>query len=454
MMMQDPIQQLYQGHAYPAMSHPRADPAVSAVAARIGGLKTAHPARARILEIGCNSGHHLIPLAIRWPASEFMGLDLSAGSIDLANRQAMAAGVKNVDFKVADLRDYQPEGGPFDFIIAHGFFSWVPDDVKAKLFDFCRENLAENGIATVSFNLECGWKSRLPVIEKTRAIRNFKDCELTEALEILRSISEPDSRDVEIIDDMLAKGAAVLACDDFGPINDPWSLERFVKAAGNAGLRWLGETVPSENFPDSLGDEAIQELSQSHSDPLALQTAADDLAQRTFRSGILCRGDAPVDDAIQLSMILDFAVRPGRFPDGSEAVEIWQALKEVSPACMAVKELMQMLPGWEPRALAAKIFDGIVGGWILARVEPVSYDPVVPAFPCLSAFRLECARVKLPLVDAWHQPCQFPENHYLILTKMDGSRSLEDLATLARSISPNLAFEPWIGHLADRGMFS
>ena len=46
--MEDPIHELYESQVYPAMSHPLSDPAVSAVAARMGGLKTAHPAKARI----------------------------------------------------------------------------------------------------------------------------------------------------------------------------------------------------------------------------------------------------------------------------------------------------------------------------------------------------------------------------------------------------------------------
>ena len=66
-----PVDQLYQAHRYPAMSHPLCDPAVTAVAARLGGLATAPPAQARILEIGCASGHNLLPLARRWPQSRW-----------------------------------------------------------------------------------------------------------------------------------------------------------------------------------------------------------------------------------------------------------------------------------------------------------------------------------------------------------------------------------------------
>jgi trans-aconitate methyltransferase len=75
--MHDPLQQLYRARSYPAMSHPLSDPAVSSVAALLGGLHVKHPSGARILEIACSSGHNLIPLAMRWPDARFVGIDFS-----------------------------------------------------------------------------------------------------------------------------------------------------------------------------------------------------------------------------------------------------------------------------------------------------------------------------------------------------------------------------------------
>ncbi|MEO7101685.1 MAG: methyltransferase domain-containing protein [Luteolibacter sp.] len=452
--MQDSIHELYENHVYPAMSHPLSDPAVSAVAARIGGLKTAHPAKARILEIGCCSGHNLIPLAMRWPDSEFIGIDLAETSIREANARAAVAGVTNVIFHAADLRDFKPEGGPFDFIIAHGFFSWVPDEVKAALLDFCREHLSAAGIATISFNLECGWAARQPVIQKVRAIQQAKGGDVVSALEILRMVTEPDSPEIAIIDDMFAKGPAILAFDDFGPLNDPWPLDRFVHEAASADLRWLGESDPAENFPSNLSDEVINRLAKEIADPLALQLAADAAAGRTFRSGVLCRTAAPVEARVHLGMVFDFSVRAGAAPSAPPALEIWRAIDSFAPACVTMREVAAVLPEWDERELATQVFDGITSGWILARIESLKYDPEPPEIPCLNAFRLFCAREKLPLVDAWHKPCQFPETHYAVLAAMEGTRNLAELAAFSKIHCPELAFAPWLRHLAWRGMFT
>lgn len=444
--MPDAVQQLYRSRAYPPMSHPLADPAVTAVAARLGGLETPHPRRARILEIGCSSGHHLIPLALRWPESDFTGIDLAETAIADARRRATAAGAGNLHFHAADLRDFQAPDGPYDFIIAHGFFSWVPDDVKAALLAFCRKNLSPAGIATISFNVEAGWKPRLPVIAKVRAIQQAGGDEMT-ALAILRTIA--DAAELAIIDDMIAKGPSILPFDDLAPVNDAWPIDRFCHAAARAGLRWLGESDPGANIPPDLEAAEISRLRSSAADPLAFMAAVDETAGRTLRSGVLCRDDAPTARRISLETILDFAVRAA--PSLPSDSGLGRTLHELSTACVPVREI---LPGVDPKTFARELFEEISRGHIRPRIEPVRFDPVPPSFPVLDPFRLLCARENLPLVDAWHIPCAFPHGHYSVLAEMDGTNSQVELSGISRRLCPDLAFEPWLRHLAGRGMFS
>jgi hypothetical protein len=452
--MSDIIHQLYQDQVYPPMSHPLSDPAMSAVAARIGGLEVRHPRRARVLEIGCCSGHNLIPLAMRWPTTECVGIDLAERSIAEANERAALAGVGNVAFHAADLMSYEPLGGPFDFIIAHGFFSWVPDEVKAALLIFCRKHLAPSGIATVSFNLESGWRPRWPVIAKVRAIQQAGGGDLISSLFLLKELTGDGDPEAAIIDDMLAKGPAILAFDDFGPVNDAWPLDRFAQAAANAGLRWLGESDPGENIPSNLSGEILAELKTRAANPLDFQLAVDEAAGRTFRSGVLCRDDASVAERMPFGLVLDLAVSVSREPEDPNELEIFEAIDSFAPACVEMEEVLHFLPERDEKWIAHQLFKGITQGWARPRIESLHYDSEPPAFPKLDAFRLLCARECLPLVDAWHKPCAFPTAHYQVLAAMDGSRSLTELAAFSKAHCPDLAFEPWLKHLAWRGMFA
>lgn len=101
----------------------------------------------------------------------------------------------------------------FDYIIVHGIYSWVPDNVKDKILEICRENLTSNGIAYISYNTYPGWKSRevardimlyankytqdLPLAEQTRrgkvVVQLFSDAIKSIASEKIKNHSRVDN---------------------------------------------------------------------------------------------------------------------------------------------------------------------------------------------------------------------------------------------------------------------
>lgn len=230
---------LYLTGAYPPMCHPTADPSV------FGG---ADPGNSRILEIGCGTGHHMLSLASRWPEADCTGVDVSGRAISKARSLARRAGLANAKFCECSLLEFEPEG-TFDFIIAHGVFSWVPDEVKIHLLDFIGKRLSGKGAAVVSFNVAAGWKARMRVVEKVLAIRDAGCVDEMTALSVFKTVAE--GKELEIAGDMLAKGPEVLAFDDFAPVIDAWSLGAFLKLADTSGLRWLGDSISGEMGTDA-----------------------------------------------------------------------------------------------------------------------------------------------------------------------------------------------------------
>ena len=63
------------------------------------------------------------------------------------------------------IMDIDASWGKFDYIICHGVFSWVPEEVQDKILEISRDLLSENGIAYISYNTYPGWHMREMVRE-------------------------------------------------------------------------------------------------------------------------------------------------------------------------------------------------------------------------------------------------------------------------------------------------
>ena len=83
----------------------------------------------RVLDAGCGRGRILNHLAALFPASQFIGMDLSQDSIAFARAEALRAGHRNIDFQAVDLSgfDETAESEAFDFITT---FDAIHDQAK------------------------------------------------------------------------------------------------------------------------------------------------------------------------------------------------------------------------------------------------------------------------------------------------------------------------------------
>jgi len=70
---------------------------------------------ARGLDVGCGSGRVLNRMAELFPKSHFLGMDLSQEALRTARDEASAKALKNVEFVVADLSDFDRMAAPESF---------------------------------------------------------------------------------------------------------------------------------------------------------------------------------------------------------------------------------------------------------------------------------------------------------------------------------------------------
>ena len=114
-----------------------------------------------VLELGCGDGTKLLPLAYYRRHASFVGVDGANSQIEAADFRNSELQLSNVSFVAADFSHAAEQlSGEFDFIIAHGVFSWVPDGVRDALLELCAQRLRPGGLLYMNYNSRPGWNVR------------------------------------------------------------------------------------------------------------------------------------------------------------------------------------------------------------------------------------------------------------------------------------------------------
>jgi trans-aconitate methyltransferase len=384
-MSADPIRERYEAVPYRHGAVSDSHPARVGTIARLFGIAAAEPDRCRVLELGCGEGMNLLPLAERFPRSEFVGVDFSAKQIATAESARAACGIGNARFACADLRRWKPEGA-FDYIIVHGVYSWVPVEVRERLLSLCAESLTPNGVAYLSYNTLPGWG--LP-----GAVRQFLLAEIAREAEpaaqmahvarVLKAMEkalegQPGSYAANLRDtiaDMRAKAPELLFHDELAPVNEPCTFHEFTSHAARHRLHYLAEahyaTMQSSHLPAEM-QAALGPLKPGF---VRTQQFMDVLFQRWLRNSLLSRTPVPPDRTVNCAVMAECALGL-RMTVDSAAVNL--------------------APG-EPMR-----FTGMHGIQIEARgaLEKAALSVLATAFPARLPFPVLCARANQALAEA------------------------------------------------------
>lgn len=275
---------------------PETEPDFLSVLAKLHGFESANPAHARILELGCAQGGNLIPMAARYPQSEFVGIDLSLGQVEEGQAFIKHAGLSNIRLLHGDIAALPDDLCEFDFIIAHGVYSWVPDFVCEALLAACRRLLKPHGIAYISFNVETGWKLYGRIRE---ALLRQDDASFSPMQRVMRAkgtlaaMQDDDDRLAREIAYLRTASPSYLFHEYLSEINQPFSFEAFIQESSRHGLRYLGEAGPRRARVVLENDWGLSAEAR-HERWMEAETRLDDALNTRFRRVLLVRDDAPV----------------------------------------------------------------------------------------------------------------------------------------------------------------
>jgi methyltransferase-like protein/SAM-dependent methyltransferase len=301
----------YDAVPYSVNAFPQTRPDRLAAIAALFGLPAPRPDCCRVLELGCASGGNLIPLALAFPGSSFVGIDLSSRQVADGHAVIRELGLGNVDLRTHSILDVDDGLGAFDYILAHGVYSWVPPEVQDKILDICRRNLSPTGVAYVSYNTFPGWHARGAIREMlwyhTEGLTD-PDQRIREARNLLNFLARTVQQGDGGYGVLLRQELAVLArtpdtyvlhehLDDY---NEPLYFHQFAERAASKGLQYLAEAHVGTMMVARFGAEAEKTLRQISPDLLHMEQYMDFIRNRMFRQTLLCH------DHVQL----DFTLRP------------------------------------------------------------------------------------------------------------------------------------------------
>lgn len=311
---------------YKSYPFPQSHPSRLATVATLFGMRPTELEKCRVLELGCSSGGNIIPLADQYPESEFVGIDFSKVELEEGWKTVEALGLKNVQLLHRNILDVGEDLGKFDYVIAHGIYSWIPDDVQDKLLAVCRTNLKPQGVAYVSYNTYPGWHMR-EMVRNVMAFRAQFFEKPTDRLRQARQLvdflahtvpTEGNAYGMLLKDEleMLAdKDDYYLFHDYLEEINSPIYFFQFMKRAQSHGLQYLGESDFSVMWASNFPKEVESMLQNVSSDVVQMEQYMDFVRNRMFRQTLLCHADVALDRSLPPDNVMGLYVATGAKPE-------------------------------------------------------------------------------------------------------------------------------------------
>jgi methyltransferase-like protein/SAM-dependent methyltransferase len=289
------------------------------------GMRPTPVQRCRVLELGCASGGNLMPMADYLPDSEFVGVDLSEKQINDGLSLVKQFGLKNLKLKHASITDVNDKYGQFDYIICHGVFSWVPDNVRDKILEIAQKQLTPNGICYVSYNTYPGWHMRGMIRDMMRYHSNrFNTPTLRtqQARALLDFLSQSVRQDGSAFSVLLKTELETLRHqadhylyhEHLEENNNPLYFHQFADLAKKHGLKYLGEARVGTMVTGNFGPEIEKTLRMLATDQIQAEQYMDFLRNRMFRETLLCLDRVQPNWAVQPDNLRVLHVASGARP--------------------------------------------------------------------------------------------------------------------------------------------
>lgn len=436
--------------------------------AALNGYRPADVNRARVLEIGCGTGFNLLPMALESPNASFVGLDYAALPIRIGTEVAASLKADNLQLVCADISQPDLDLGQFDYIIAHGLYSWIPEPVRTGLWSFIARSLSPNGVFHVSYNALPGWYTTIAMRDFIRTLspqekNPRKRLDLVwEALGALASHADSEHLLALEATRIRSHSKEVLFHDEMGEFTQPFYLHDVMARAEGVGLRYISEAdLRRPSGIDKYEDVSELLAKLVPDDPMYLRRARDFTSMRRFHDSLFTQADHK-QQSFRRHEILERCwaysdIRlVGRDADGSHVFEhskglrittkhpllcaLAGSLQSIAPQSVCLGEFWRMVAEDNPKVatqLAPQFWSIVIqlveSGALHLRLHQVPVANALEERPRVSPFCRVHAVWDNYATNAYHRSSSVPEGwQRAMLTLLDGSR---DKAAIAQDLA-------------------
>ncbi len=434
------------------------------------GLKPPSLYGARILELGCATGNNLLAMAEGYPDAHFVGIDYSAKQIATGRTRVAACGLRNLELAHRSIGDITDADGKFDYIIAHGVYSWIPKDMQDALLRVCSRNLVDNGVAYVSYNVLPGWN----LAGIVRDVMLFHTRDMPEAekvpharaiLEFLSKYSPADTPYGQLLRETSTRLSKFqdyyLTHEYLERENEAVQFHEFVNRVHVHGLEYLAEVELSAMLTNFLAPEVVGIIGKLAKNFVEYEQYLDFLRARTFRQSLLVHSTAPINRQIDTERLAPLYVFPtfvssvaisefrpdngllklstiqGQQVETTDPVlkSLLRFLAEMLPMTAKVEDVVAGVPrvdlpfsdGEWRGTLLSRIIEAFSGGLLRLVIDPplVDYN-VIDERPKVSRAARAEAQFGSVVTVKGHQGSTMDHLHLKLLTLMDGTRAKQD----------------------------
>ena len=369
------IEKSYDELTYKSAAFAQSSPYKLEACATLLGINPPSCKNAKVLEIGCSFGGNLIPFAVNNENARVVGIDLSGEQIRRGKEIVKEIGLQNLELIHGDICEFKSDE-KFDYIIAHGVFSWVPDFVKDAILRVVRENLSQNGVAFISYNVYPGWKVKdilrdLMLLaakdkdsteERLKAAKEallvYKEVLLTRNDEKFESVMPVKSL-INWIDDILSKDDFYVAHEFLEEVNDPFYFKDFNAMLAKKALAYLCEYGLDDLFLPYLGiNQADSYKDQKFKDRIDLEQFIDIVNNKVFRQSLIVHAKAyesvankqiGPSDVNKIHVVADFVKKDDGWYDKFALMPkdiswLCEVFYKMYPASINLSQILEILP--------------------------------------------------------------------------------------------------------------